>query len=211
MHAYLETLLSDVRSRVADILEYAVVDCHLTPDMFFALFVASDYRSALERGDRRVALGMSGIEIAQAVLREKMGRTDFPTAAPRFNRTPEYWAGWALAYYQWRSGYTYAEIISVIKVSEIVALYNPYHEGPEDKFADMMDALMHEKLQTTRLARVRAAYGCTQAELAAMSGVKLRNIQMYEQRNNDINHAEAGKVLALARALGCTIEDLLEP
>ena len=42
-------------------------------------------------------------------------------------------------------------------------------------------------------------------------GVGLRSIQMYEQRNKDINRAEAVSLLKLARALGCEMEDLLEP
>ena len=54
------------------------------------------------------------------------------------------------------------------------------------------------------------AYGCTQAELAKRSQVSLRSIQMYEQRNKDINKASAETVLRLSRVLGCTMEDLLE-
>ena len=53
-------------------------------------------------------------------------------------------------------------------------------------------------------------YGCTQAELAKRSNVSLRSIQMYEQRNKDINKASAETVLSLAKVLGCTMEDLLE-
>jgi hypothetical protein len=34
---------------------------------------------------------------------------------------------------------------------------------------------------------------------------------MYEQRRKDINKAEAESVLRLARALGCEIEDIMEP
>ena len=62
----------------------------------------------------------------------------------------------------------------------------------------------------TNLKYIRLAYGCSQAELSEMSGVSLRSIQMYEQRNKDINKAGAGTVRSLAKALGCTMEDLLE-
>ena len=57
---------------------------------------------------------------------------------------------------------------------------------------------------------IRDRYGCTQAELAKRSNVSLRSIQMYEQRNKDINRASAETVLSLAKVLGCTMEDLLE-
>ncbi len=52
--------------------------------------------------------------------------------------------------------------------------------------------------------------GCSQSQLAKMSGVSLRSIQMYEQRNKDINKAQAETLLRLARTLGCRMEDLLE-
>ena len=43
-----------------------------------------------------------------------------------------------------------------------------------------------------------------------ISGVSLRSIQMYEQRNKNINKANADTVYQLAKALGCTMEDLIE-
>ena len=62
----------------------------------------------------------------------------------------------------------------------------------------------------TNLKRIRTVYGCSQAELSRRSGVSLRSIQMYEQRNKDINKASAETVHSLAKILGCTVEDLLE-
>ena len=51
----------------------------------------------------------------------------------------------------------------------------------------------------------------TQKELSEASGVKLRMIQLYEQRENDINKARAGTLYDLSKALGCDMEDLMEP
>ena len=45
---------------------------------------------------------------------------------------------------------------------------------------------------------------------AKLSGVSLRSIQMYEQKVNDIDKAQARTVYKLSRVLGCTVEDLLE-
>ena len=66
------------------------------------------------------------------------------------------------------------------------------------------------KQEPTNLQRIRKAIGLTQTELANKTGVELRSIQMYEQRKNDINKAQADTLLKLARFLGCNIEDLLE-
>ena len=50
----------------------------------------------------------------------------------------------------------------------------------------------------------------TQKELSERSGVSLRSIQMYEQRNKDINKASAETIYRLSKALGCNMEDLIE-
>ena len=63
----------------------------------------------------------------------------------------------------------------------------------------------------TRLKRQRELCSLTQEELAERSGISLRSIQMYEQRRKDLGKAAVSTVLALARTLGCRIEDLLEP
>jgi len=52
--------------------------------------------------------------------------------------------------------------------------------------------------------------GLSQAELAKISGVGLRSIQMYEQRVNDIDKAQAQTIYKLSRVIGCSMEDLLE-
>ena len=69
---------------------------------------------------------------------------------------------------------------------------------------------MREYLPETNLKRIRVVYGCTQSELAEKADVSLRSIQMYEQRNKDINKASVDTVYRLAKALGCTTEDLME-
>lgn len=61
------------------------------------------------------------------------------------------------------------------------------------------------KLQAIRLER-----GLSQSQLSKASGVSCSMIQFYEQGRRDINRAEAYTVYKLARALGCTVEDLLE-
>ena len=86
-----------------------------------------------------------------------------------------------------------------------------YHEAPEERFAATADGILREKFPDTRLKRIRSAYGCSQAELSELSGVGIRSIQMYEQRRKDINKAEVESVWRLARALGCEIEDIMEP
>ena len=211
MSAYPETLLPNARSQLADAADYAVVDLGVPIDEFFSLFAASDWARRIERGDRSTVLGISGIELAQNVLAEKTGEREFKTARESLRRTKAYWTGWVLAYYQWKSNRTFREILRALPASTIEQMYGVYHEAPEERFAATADEILREKIPETRLKRVRSAYGCSQSRLSEMSGVGLRSIQMYEQRRKDINKAEAESVLRLARALGCEIEDIMEP
>ena len=48
-----------------------------------------------------------------------------------------------------------------------------------------------------------------QKQLAAQSGVTLRVIQLYEQKQLDLRRASVSLALALAKTLSCNIEDLV--
>ena len=209
-HAYQEIYLSNAQSMLGDAFDYAINVCHIPGSSFVKLFIASTISKRLENGEPSYLSGKSGIEVAMEILAETTGKT--PDAAPQehFGRSREYWIGWAVAYYQWFSGRSYSEIFKVVTFEELQKLYDPLHEADITKFADILDARMREFFTDTNLKRIRTAYGCTQAELAKRSGVSLRSIQMYEQRNKDINRASAETLLRLARVLGCTMEDLIE-
>ena len=209
-HAYQEIYLSNAQSMLGDAFDYAINVCHIPGSSFVKLFIASTISKRLENGEPSYLSGKSGIEVAMEILAETTGKT--PDAAPQehFGRSREYWIGWAVAYYQWFSGRSYSDIFQVVTFEELQKLYNPLHEADITKFADILDARMREFFTDTNLKRIRTAYGCTQAELAKRSGVSLRSIQMYEQRNKDINKASAETLLRLSRVLGCTMEDLME-
>ena len=209
-HAYQEIYLSNAQSMLGDAFDYAINVCHIPGSSFVKLFIASTISKRLENGEPSYLSGKSGIEVAREILAETTGKV--PDAAPQehFGRSREYWIGWAVAYYQWFSGRRYSDIFQVVTFEELQKLYDPLHEADITKFADILDARMREFFADINLKRIRTAYGCTQAELAKRSGVSLRSIQMYEQRNKDINKASAETLLRLSKVLGCTMEDLIE-
>lgn len=43
-----------------------------------------------------------------------------------------------------------------------------------------------------------------------VSGISLRMIQLYEQKQNDLSKAQVTVVIRLAKALGCEVEDLID-
>lgn len=62
----------------------------------------------------------------------------------------------------------------------------------------------------SKLKQIREAAGLSQSQLANASGVKTRNIQAYEQGENDINKAQALTLYQIAKVLNVSMEDLLE-
>ena len=89
-------------------------------------------------------------------------------------------------------------------------MYNPYHEMDIMSFVDRMQEIMKESRSKTKLRMKREYCGISQSELARRSGVPLRQIQLFEQRQRDINKAADETLLRLSRSLYCGMEDLIE-
>lgn len=209
-HAYHEIYLSNAQSALGSAFDYAINTCKIPGNDFIKLFLASSVSKRMERGEPACLAGKSGIELAMDIVIETKGEELRIEQQTNFNRSVEYWIGWAVAYYQWHSGRTYSDIFKVLSFDDLYQMYHPLHEADISKFTGIVDAKMKEHFPETNLKRIRTTYGCTQAELSERSGVSLRSIQMYEQRNKNINKASADTVYSLAKVLGCSIEDLME-
>ena len=209
-HAYQEIYRNKAQATLGDAFDYAVNTCGMNGTTFTKLFCASTVSRRMENGEPAYIAGKSGIEIVLEVISETMGKSISAESHEHMGRSREYWIGWAAAYYQWHSGRKYSDIFKVIPFEDLQKMYYTLHEADITKFVEIADQLMKDHFTETNLKRIRTAYGCTQAELARHSGVSLRSIQMYEQRNKDINKASVEAVYSLAKVLGCTVEDLIE-
>lgn len=210
IHAYDKSYLEEAMCNLGDLLDYIANDCHMDKAEFMKLFIASGLAAAFEQGVPRVIVGMSGAELAQEVMLRSGSQKKLPEASVRFGRNVDYWCGWILAYYQWESGQSFEQILSTIPIEEIERLYSTLHEAPEEKFAEIVRQRERMSEKPTHLKYFRTIAKLSQAELAKKSGVSLRSIQMYEQRQKDINKAQAITLYQLSRTIGCKIEDLLE-
>ena len=130
----------------------------------------------------------------------------------RIEQGVEFWTGWIMAYYQWYSGLRFSDLMEYGLVpSEIIPRYI-LHEADISKFVEAANKIIkkNKEVSPTRLQKLRKAQGLTQAELARLSGVSLRMIQLYEQRQSDINKASGETITALARALCCNFYEIME-
>ena len=208
--AYNELYLNDAKENLAEFFDYAINSCKFDADFFAKLFVQSGYADKFERGNPAIIAGMSGIELAKKVITYAYPNWKFPERIFSQDRSNVYWAGWTLAEYQWATCKRFKDIFSRISLSQIVSMYHVYHEMDIEHFIEDMNRNYESVERETHLKTIRENRGISQAELAKLSGVSLRSIQMYEQKINHIDKAQAGTVYKLSRVLGCTVEDLLE-
>lgn len=208
--AYDKIYLEKGRTALGRMLDFAVYDLKYDIETFFRMFIESGIATRFERGDFSLLVGMSGVELAYLVL-EKSG-IDYERIKPNYtaNRSEEFWTGWALAYYQWETSMRFEQIIQYVPIADIKALYSPYHEMDIRQFADKMNELYKKAKPETNLKTMRLKAGLSQRELAEYSGVPVRTIQQYEQRQKNINKAQVEYLVRMSKELYCEITDLME-
>lgn len=207
---YSESQLNRFMDKMGDAFDYAINDCKLDGTEFVKMFVASTACKKIENGEASYISGKSGAEIAIECVYEITGKELSIEPSEKYSRSAQYWIGWVVCYYQWLSSRKYADIFKAVSYENMLGFYQALHEASVEKIVSVIDEKVRAVFHETNLKRIRTVYGCSQRELAEMSGVSLRSIQMYEQRNKDINKAQSESLYHLAKALGCTMEDLLE-
>lgn len=210
IHAYDKVYLDKARTALGHMLDFAVYDLKYDIAEFFDLFIKSGVAERFETGDFTIISGMSGVEIAYKVLEQSGVERERIKPNYTASRSEEFWTGWALAYYQWETSMSFAEIVQYVPIKDILALYQPYHEMDIRQFVDKVTATYKAAKPETNLKLLRQKAGLSQRELADLSNIPVRTIQQYEQRQKNINKAQAEYLVMLAKVLYCEVGDLLE-
>ena len=207
IHAYDKVYLAKAQNNLAAMLDFAVYDLKEDLTSFYQKFLHSAVCSQFESGDSSLIAGKSGVELALLVLKDEALASKYRPAA---DRSPEYWCGWALAYFQWQTNLSFRDINALIPIQEVLGLYSPYHEMDITQFCDKMLELYNNRKTYTNLKNLRLNAGLSQTELADIADVPVRTIQQYEQNQKNINAAKAETVVKLAKALNTSVEKLME-
>ena len=210
IHAYSEMYVEDAQRVLGDAVEFSLNTLHMEPERFSMLFTVSDVSGQMENGNPAYVSGMTGPELAEQILLDCGLPAYAEEPVLHMDKSPEFWSGWALAYYQWESARPYAEILQTVPLQQILNMYAVYHEMDISRFSQDMEKALQEKQQKSRLAAYRRALGFSQAELSRRAEVPLRQIQLFEQRRRDINRTQSSCLMRLGKALHCRMEDLLE-
>ncbi len=139
--AYNEMYLSDASLALGSMLESAVYLFGMRLKDYWRLFLDSHVSDDFGHGLSGTVSGKSGWELAAEVLED--AKVVFQHNKPQgvVGRSREFWTGWALAQYQWRTGLAFREIEAFAPIETILLMYSPYHEMDIEQFFAAMDAL----------------------------------------------------------------------
>lgn len=205
-HAYSQLYLGKCSRAVGFMLHHAVVTYGMDGADFLDRFIQSGVAKCIEDGSPKYIAGKSGMELYSEVMELATGRSIEPVHAPCYDRSPQFWAGWVLAHYQWYSGRTFSSILDVIPYTELIKLYDTLHEADIRKSYEVFD--LHFSGAEVRLKTIRKKCGLTQEKLSAESGVSLNTIRAYERKSKDLTKAQFDIIMRLANALKCEPAEL---
>ena len=139
MHAYSEDYLLTAQRILGDMLDYAVNEYEFDPDEFYKMFLVSDVSRQFQEGNPTYIAGKNGCEIVKEVIRSAGLIMEEIPDEMYLDKSPEYWAGWALAYYQWYTARPFMKIYKVVTIEDLLKMYSVYHEMDIMKFVEAIN------------------------------------------------------------------------
>ena len=124
IRAYNETYLSYAQNVLGHAVDFSVITLGLNPDTFGNSFAVSYVSKQFEAGNPRYVAGVNGCELAREILSSTQTPFKDTDDVMYLDKSPEYWSGWALAFYQWYSGRPFIEILKTVPLSEIISMYS---------------------------------------------------------------------------------------
>lgn len=206
--AYDEEYVTLAQRVMGDMLDYAVNTLNYELQNFYRMFLISGIARQFEIGNPAYVAGRNGCEVAKEVI--VLSGLDMPEAEDLMylDKSPEYWTGWALAYYQWKSGQSFRQIDHAVSIDTVCAMYDPLHEADIEKFVYIINEKLKQQ-DVSRLRRLRTYAKLSQRQLAEAADVPVRQIQLFELGERDINKTQGMTLLKLSRVLKCRPEELL--
>ena len=140
--AYKKTYLNGAMRNLAVMMDCGVRKYGYPIEEFYDKFISSGVSRQFAGGNPRYLVGMSGAELADSVV-EASGGTVLKDNDGTYTVGPEYWTGWVLAYYNWKSCRSFDYMRSRgLSVKKVMEMYHPLHEADLSKFADTADSII---------------------------------------------------------------------
>lgn len=142
MRAYLSDYVPYAQRILGDMLDFAVNTCDMDIDEYFELFTISSVSIQFQNGNPTYIAGKTGCELVREVIVDAGMEPLSVEDEMYLDKSPEYWTGWALAYYQWYTCRTFAKIHKAVSLKKIVSMYDIYHEMDITHFINTINESM---------------------------------------------------------------------
>ena len=140
--AYKKTYLNGAMRNLAVMMDCGVKKYGYPIGEFYDKFLSCEVSRQFAKGNPRYLVGMSGAELADMVV-EASGESVSSKNDGTYTVGPEYWAGWALAYYQWRTSRSFSFIHNNgLSIDTVMSMYHPLHEADLLKFFMVADGII---------------------------------------------------------------------
>lgn len=140
MRAYIEPYLKGVMRNLGVMAHFCINEYGLSPEKFSALFANSLVAEQISKGNPRFLAGMSGKEMADLMMEESDEKDHRDAGTDLYYVTPEYWAGWVMAYCQWYTAKSFAQMYADGQTyDKVLKMYHPMHEADIEKIVEAME------------------------------------------------------------------------
>jgi len=144
IHAYSNLYLDSAQDILGHAFDWVANTCCEDIEKFCDRFSRSKISTMFETGYPKYVAGCNGAELVNFVM-EDMGLPEYNCPHEFYaDKSPEYWAGWALAYFQWKNRLTFKKIFQRVSIEKILALYPTGHEQDIRNVADIFAEWMSD-------------------------------------------------------------------
>lgn len=138
--AYIEPYLKDVMRNVGVLSHFCINEYGMSPERFANLFAKSHVAEQISNANPRFLAGLSGKEMADMIIEESKEDGYRRVDTDIYHVTPEYWAGWVSAYYQWYTAKSFAQLHADGQTYDrVLKMYHPLHEADLSKVVEVME------------------------------------------------------------------------
>ena len=142
IHAFIEPYLKDVMRNLGVMSHFCINEYGISPEEFSVLFSKSHVAEQISNGNPRFLTGMSGKEMADMLMEASGADCHKTVSSNLYHVSPEYWAGWVMAYYQWYTAKSFAQMYADgVTYEKVLRMYHPMHEADLAKVVEAMDQL----------------------------------------------------------------------
>lgn len=141
MRAYIEPYLKNVMRNVGVLSHFCINEYGLSPEKFADLFAKSHVAKQISNGNPRFLAGLSGKEMADMIMEASDEKGCRRVGTDIYQVSPEYWAGWVMAYYQWYTSKSFAQMYADGETyDKVLKMYYPMHEADLTKVVASISA-----------------------------------------------------------------------